>query len=153
MFLTFCHYTYNLTYKYNTNASTYNLQDLRGCLDAALEQVDTLRNHLQGGDTERRELEQKIQELRRENQEAKKALEESLRDSNRYRCSLEVISRYTSLYTVITLFMNCVVPVDKIVVDFILDLLLLCCIHVFICVFCFIFSRLSFYLGNGFMFN
>lgn len=77
----------------------YNQQDLRGCLDAAMEQADTLRNHLQGGDAERRELEQKIQEVRRENQEAKKALEESLRDSNRYRCSLELISRYTQIYS------------------------------------------------------
>ncbi|XP_034736357.1 rootletin [Etheostoma cragini] len=67
-------------------------QDLRGHLDAALEQVETLRNHLQKRDTERRELEQKIQEVRRESQEAKAALEDSLRDSNRYRCSVELIS-------------------------------------------------------------
>lgn len=53
-----------------------------------------LRNHLQERDTERRKLEQKIQEVRRESQEAKKALEERLRDSNRYHCSLELISRY-----------------------------------------------------------
>lgn len=75
-------------------ALTYKPQDLRGCLDAALEQVDTLRSLLQERDTERRELEQKIQEVGRENKEAKKALEESLRDSGRYCRSLELISRY-----------------------------------------------------------
>ncbi|AWP11438.1 putative rootletin-like [Scophthalmus maximus] len=67
-------------------------RDLRGCLDAALEQVDTLRGYLQDRDVERRGLEQKIQEVGRETQEAKKALEESLRDSNRYCNSLELIS-------------------------------------------------------------
>lgn len=63
-------------------------------MGAALEQVDALREHQQERDAERRELEQKIQDVRRESQEAKKALEESLRDSNRYRRSLELISRY-----------------------------------------------------------
>ncbi|XP_034438966.1 rootletin isoform X1 [Hippoglossus hippoglossus] len=67
-------------------------QDLHGCLDAALEQVDTLRHHLQEREIERRELEQKIQEVEREMQEAKKASEESLRESNRYCRSLELIS-------------------------------------------------------------
>lgn len=101
------------------------MQDLRGCLDAALEQVETLRNHLQRGETERRQLEQKIQEVRRENQEAKKALEESLRDSNRYHCSLELITRYTiysyySYYNI--LFTNSLgfKTVDEILVDLIL---------------------------------
>lgn len=63
-------------------------------MGAALEQVDTLREHQQERDAERRELEQKIQDVRRESQEDKKALEESLRDSNRYHRSLELISRY-----------------------------------------------------------
>ncbi|XP_068447240.1 rootletin isoform X3 [Clinocottus analis] len=67
-------------------------QDLRGRLDAALEQVDTLRDHLQEKDTERRELEQMIQDVRRESQEAKTALEENLRECHRYRCSLELMS-------------------------------------------------------------
>ncbi|XP_034387086.1 rootletin [Cyclopterus lumpus] len=67
-------------------------QDLRGRLDAALEQVETLRDHLQERDTERRELEQRIQEVRRESQEAKTALEENLREGHRYRCSLELMS-------------------------------------------------------------
>ncbi len=77
------------------SAPMYKPQDLRGRLDAALEQVDTLRDHLQERDSERRALEQKIQEVRRESEEAKKALEENIRDSNRYRSSLEVISRYS----------------------------------------------------------
>lgn len=72
----------------------YEPQDLCGRLDAALEQSDMLRNHLQERDTDRRRLEQKIQEVRRESQEAKKALEECLRDNNRHQCSLELISRY-----------------------------------------------------------
>ncbi|XP_063747285.1 rootletin [Eleginops maclovinus] len=63
-------------------------QDLRGRLEAALEQVETLQKK----DAMRTELEQKVQEVRRENQEVKTALEESLRDSNRYRCSLELLS-------------------------------------------------------------
>ncbi|TNN74186.1 Rootletin [Liparis tanakae] len=67
-------------------------QDLRGRLDAALEQVETLRDHLQERDTERRELEQKIQEVSRESQEAKTALEETLREGHRHRCSLELMS-------------------------------------------------------------
>ncbi|KAM3850238.1 uncharacterized protein crocc2 [Diretmus argenteus] len=67
-------------------------QDLRGRLDAALEQVSTLRNHLQEKDAERRELEQRIQEVRRDFQEAKQTLEESHRDSSRYRSSLDLIS-------------------------------------------------------------
>ena len=73
---------------------TYKPQDLHGCLDAALEQVDTLRHHLQEREIERRELELKIQEVEREMQEAKKASEERLRESNRYCRSLELISRY-----------------------------------------------------------
>lgn len=80
------------------NISMYALaqkqQDLRGCLDAALEQVETLRVHVQERDAERRELEHKIQEARKETQDTKKALEESLRDSKRYCRSLELISRY-----------------------------------------------------------
>lgn len=79
---------------HTNTAPVFKPQDLHGRLDAALEQVDTLRDHLQERDAERRELEQSIQEARRESQEAKKALEESLRDSNRYHCSLKLISRY-----------------------------------------------------------
>uniref|UniRef100_A0A3B4GVC1 Ciliary rootlet coiled-coil, rootletin family member 2 n=1 Tax=Pundamilia nyererei TaxID=303518 RepID=A0A3B4GVC1_9CICH len=75
----------------------HQLQELRARLGAALEQVDTLREHQQERDAERRELEQKIQDVRRESQEDKKALEESLRDSNRYRRSLELISEKSSL--------------------------------------------------------
>ncbi|XP_028300551.1 rootletin [Gouania willdenowi] len=67
-------------------------QELRACLDATLEQGDTLRDHLKDKDAERRKLEQKIQDGRRGIQEVKKALEESLRESNRYRCSVELIS-------------------------------------------------------------
>lgn len=68
-------------------------QELRAQLEAALEQVDTLHEHQQQRDTERRELEQKIQEVRQESQEAKKTVEESLTDSNRDRSSLELISK------------------------------------------------------------
>uniref|UniRef100_A0A3P8URD3 Ciliary rootlet coiled-coil, rootletin family member 2 n=1 Tax=Cynoglossus semilaevis TaxID=244447 RepID=A0A3P8URD3_CYNSE len=67
-------------------------QDLRGCLDAALEQVDDLRRHLQERDSEKRELELKVQEVLRESQEAKTSLAESIRDSSRYCRSLELIS-------------------------------------------------------------
>ncbi|KAF3835741.1 hypothetical protein F7725_028299 [Dissostichus mawsoni] len=67
-------------------------QDLRGRLEAALDQEETLRDHLQERDAERKELEQKVLEVRRESQEAKTALDESLRDSNRYRCSVELLS-------------------------------------------------------------
>lgn len=89
------HNMFKCLYLHTTNsACTYQPQDLRGRLDAALEQVDTLRDHLQERDTERRELEQKIHEVKRESQETTKALEESRRDSNRYRSSLELISRY-----------------------------------------------------------
>lgn len=64
-------------------------------MEAAQEQVDTLRDHLQEKDVERKKLEQKIQEVRKESLEAKKTLEDSLRDSNRYRCSLELLARYS----------------------------------------------------------
>ncbi|KAI9542517.1 hypothetical protein NQZ68_019199 [Dissostichus eleginoides] len=67
-------------------------QELRGRLEAALDQEETLRDHLQERDAERKELEQKVLEVRRESQEAKTALDESLRDSNRYRCSVELLS-------------------------------------------------------------
>lgn len=73
---------------------TSQLQDQNGCLGAALEQVETLRNHMQEMGIGRREMEQKIQELRIESQEAKTALDESLKGNNRYRCSLELITRY-----------------------------------------------------------
>lgn len=90
------------TYTTQTLHPPNKLQDLRGRLDAALEQVDTLRDHLQERDTERRELEQKIQIVRKESQEAKKDLEESLRDSNRHRCSLELMSRYFLILPLLT---------------------------------------------------
>lgn len=77
--------------------------------------MDTLRGYLQDRDVERRGLEQKIQEVGRETQEAKKALEESLRDSNRYCNSLELISRY-KLITV--LFLDCAKVAVKKVVSF-----------------------------------
>ncbi|XP_034091518.1 rootletin isoform X3 [Gymnodraco acuticeps] len=67
-------------------------QDLRWRLEVALDQEETLRDHLQERDAERKELEQKVLEVRRESQEAKTALDESLRDSNRYRCSVELLS-------------------------------------------------------------
>lgn len=85
-----------LTIIYNALNKTAKcpLQDLRACLDAALEQVDTLRERVQEKDSERKELDQKIQQIRKESQEAQKALEESLRESKRYQCSLELLSRY-----------------------------------------------------------
>ncbi|KAK5930141.1 hypothetical protein CgunFtcFv8_026404 [Champsocephalus gunnari] len=67
-------------------------QDLRGRLEAALDQEETLRGHLQEREAERKELQQKVLEVRRESQEAESALDESLRDSNRYRCSVELLS-------------------------------------------------------------
>lgn len=74
---------------------------MRGCLDAALEQVHSLRAHLQDRDSERTELEQKIQGLKRESQEARAALEESLRDGSRSLCSLELVSRYLLLTSLV----------------------------------------------------
>jgi len=46
-------------------------------------------------DVERIKVEQMIQEVRRESQEAKKALEESLKESKTYCSSLELISRFS----------------------------------------------------------
>lgn len=62
-------------------------------MKAALEQVDTLRDELHEKNSELTKLEQMIQEIRRELQEAKEALEESLKENNRSRCTLELISR------------------------------------------------------------
>lgn len=56
--------------------------------------MDDLRRHLQERDSEKRELELKVQEVLRESQEAKTSLAESIRDSSRYCRSLELISRY-----------------------------------------------------------
>ncbi|KAI4829341.1 hypothetical protein KUCAC02_023387 [Chaenocephalus aceratus] len=50
------------------------------------------QNQTQERDAERKELEQKVLEVRRESQEVKSALDESLRDSNRHRCSVELLS-------------------------------------------------------------
>ncbi|XP_013866473.1 rootletin isoform X2 [Austrofundulus limnaeus] len=66
--------------------------DLHARLEAALEQVDTFHDLLQERDAEKMELEQMIQEVQKESQEVQKALEESIRDSCRSHCSLELIS-------------------------------------------------------------
>lgn len=62
-----------------------------------MEQADALRERLQERDANRRSLEQKIQEVTKENQEARRDLEEELRDSSsRSRRSLELVSRYST---------------------------------------------------------
>lgn len=62
-----------------------------------MEQADALRERLQERDANRRSLEQKIQEVTKENQEARRDLEEELRDSSsRSRRSLELVSRYAT---------------------------------------------------------
>lgn len=76
---------------------TTRRQELRGRLDAAVEQADALRERLQGRDAENRKLEQKIQEVAKESQEARRGLEEELRDSSsRSRRSLELVSKYAT---------------------------------------------------------
>ncbi|XP_061744407.1 rootletin [Nerophis ophidion] len=65
-------------------------QYLRGRLDVASEEADALRSQLQHGDSARRELETRIQEVMEESQEA---LKECLRERDHSRSSLEVISR------------------------------------------------------------
>lgn len=63
-----------------------------------MEQADALRMRLQGRDTENMKLEQKIQEVAKESQEARKTLEDELRNSSsRSRRSLELVSRYLLL--------------------------------------------------------
>lgn len=59
-----------------------------------MEQADALQKQLQGRDTENMDLEQKIQEVAKESQEARRALEEELRkSSSKSRRSLELVSR------------------------------------------------------------
>nr|XP_054604928.1 rootletin [Nothobranchius furzeri] len=67
-------------------------QHLRACLEAALQKVDTFQDQLKERDAERTKAEQTIQEIQRESQEAKTALEENLKRSSRDRCTLELIS-------------------------------------------------------------
>ncbi|KAL1023371.1 hypothetical protein UPYG_G00039950 [Umbra pygmaea] len=67
-------------------------QELRGHLEVAQEQVDTLRSRLQEAEVERRGLEGRMQEVQRENLLGGRNLEESLRDVQRCRNSLEVIT-------------------------------------------------------------
>lgn len=72
-------------------------QELRGRLDAAVEQADALRERLQGTNAENRKLERKVQEVAKESQEARRVLEEELRDSSsRSRRSLELVSWYVA---------------------------------------------------------
>ncbi|KAK1896509.1 Rootletin [Dissostichus eleginoides] len=65
---------------------------VRNILMAVQNGLSEQQNQTQERDAERKELEQKVLEVRRESQEAKTALDESLRDSNRYRCSVELLS-------------------------------------------------------------
>ncbi|XP_053708808.1 rootletin isoform X2 [Synchiropus splendidus] len=67
-------------------------QELQECLNAALEEANTLQNRLLEKNSQTKELEQRIQELTTEYQEAKKALQENLRDRESCHCSLELIS-------------------------------------------------------------
>lgn len=69
-----------------------SLQELQERLEAALEQAATLRDRLQDGEAERRQLELRIQQLEQENHRAERAGEESNRDAQRYRNSLGIIS-------------------------------------------------------------
>lgn len=63
-----------------------------------MQQADALRKQLQGRDTENTKLEQKVQEVAKESQEARRALEDELRNSSsRSRRSLELVSRYLLL--------------------------------------------------------
>lgn len=66
-------------------------------MEAALKQADTFHNRLQEKDAEKMKLEQMIQDIQRESDEAKKALEESLKNCSREHCSLELISRYAMI--------------------------------------------------------
>lgn len=68
-------------------------QEIHGRLKAALEQVDAFKDQLHEQNIQRAELEQKIQEMQSEHQEAQKALEESLEENSRSRCTLELISK------------------------------------------------------------
>lgn len=86
-------------------------QELRGRLDAAVEQADALRKRLQGRDTENTNLEQRIQEVAKESQEARRALEEALRNSSsRSRRSLELVSRYLPVSTMLMWLMFSIFP-------------------------------------------
>ncbi|XP_072540199.1 uncharacterized protein crocc2 isoform X4 [Salminus brasiliensis] len=67
-------------------------QELQVRLDAALEQAATLRDQLQDGEAERRQLEQRIQQLEQENHHAEKAGEEISRNAQRYRTSLGLVT-------------------------------------------------------------
>lgn len=63
-----------------------------------MNQADALRKQLQERDAENLKLEQKIQEVAKESQEVRTALEEELRSSgSRSRRSLELVSRYRML--------------------------------------------------------
>lgn len=63
-----------------------------------MEQVDALQKQLQGRDSENMKLEQKVQEVAKESQEACKTLEDELKNSSsRNRRSLEIVSRYLLL--------------------------------------------------------
>ncbi|MED6266669.1 hypothetical protein CHARACLAT_004383 [Characodon lateralis] len=66
-------------------------QEMDARLKAALVQVDTFKDQLQQKYAERTKLEKTIQDIQREHQEAKKALEESLKENKRSRCTLELI--------------------------------------------------------------
>ncbi|XP_061636081.1 rootletin isoform X2 [Phyllopteryx taeniolatus] len=67
-------------------------QDFCARLEASLEQADALRTRLQQSDLARTELEARIREVTKESQEAKKALEETVQEKDRYRSSLDIIS-------------------------------------------------------------
>lgn len=69
------------------------LQELQNRVEAALQQAATLRDRLHDREAERRQLEQRIQQLEHENHRAERAGEESNRDAQRYRNSLGIISR------------------------------------------------------------
>ncbi|XP_028817168.1 rootletin isoform X3 [Denticeps clupeoides] len=67
-------------------------QDLRVRLDAALEQLGTLRVQLHEGQLERRELDQRIQELQQENQKTSRELEVGCRDFQRCHSTLDHVT-------------------------------------------------------------
>ncbi|KAM9762981.1 uncharacterized protein crocc2 [Menidia menidia] len=67
-------------------------QDLHSHLEAALVQVDIFRDRLQANHLEKIKMEQTVQEVQRERQKTEKALEESLKESNNYLSSLELMS-------------------------------------------------------------
>ncbi|XP_061680966.1 rootletin isoform X3 [Syngnathoides biaculeatus] len=68
------------------------IQDFCARLEASVKQADTLHTRLQQSELSRTELEARSRELTKESQEAKKALEETVQEKDRYCSLLDIIS-------------------------------------------------------------